>query len=1104
MICRMKTFRTFPRPLIAGTLAACGLSLAALGGDALLDGFADPPASARPHVWWHWMNGNVTKAGITADLEAMAKAGIGGAQIFDVSDGIPAGRIEFCSPAWFDMLRFANEEAKRLGIELALSNCSGWSSSGGPWVKPEDSMKHVVFAERTVRGGERLAGALEPPADTFGFYRDIAVLAFPRPAAEAIDPADYGMKVKYSPDKCTSTLTFDRPFPLAGVSIDFDVSARHLYACVKVEVSADGKTFRTAVDGMTVHTARYGDKDGAVFVPVEGASSVGASSVGASSVGADNVRARGTLAVKVTCDLSVAMAMPGPADQGVQTVRPPNARGLASKHQRVVAVRPEARARIPEFSEKAFVMRAKIHGYPYAADADQAVDPARILDLTSRLASDGTLDWTAPAGADWVVVRFGYASNGAGPRPATPAGAGLEVDKLSKPALARFFAGYVDKVLDRLGPVSPAGGLNNVLVDSYEVGCQNWTDGFEKTFRERCGYDIVPWLPLLTGRVVASPAETERVLADFRRVISDLFVENYAGEFRRLCHARGLLFSLEGYGSAPCDDLRYARRCDVPMGEFWAGNAASTNPVARLGGMGNCRFPGFIAHVWGQRFVGAESFTSGEGERWNRAPFAYKAQGDRAFCQGINRIIYHRWAHQPWTAPANYPGMTMGPHGSHFERTQTWWEDGAPAWLRYQTRCQWMLQEGRAAADILVFAGDSPTGYGLDLSRWHDYALVGENAFGPGRQWDVCGGEAVIASRAENGQVVAPSGARYKAIAVLPNIAVDPESQAALDRLAAQGVPVVPSAEVDKVLAGRGVGPDFVCLTPACTNDIRWIHRLAPDGSEVYFVALPNEKPVELDVSFRISGRTPEIWNPESGQTSAPANWQEKDGRTTVHLLFNPSGAAFVVFRKSPTKELAEFERYACASTQTIDGPWEVTFLNGRGAPATPVTFDALTPWNEHADDGIRYYSGSAIYRKNMPAPCAKPGERVVLDLGDVKNIATVTVNGKTFPVLWKPPYLLDITEALRDGGASTTSLSLEIKVTNLWPNRLIGDDALPCDAQYGKSGKGKNGIVEIPRRVWMGAPSPVGRHTFTTWRLWKKSDKLLPSGLIGPVRLLH
>ena len=1068
--------------LLAGTEAVRFGSSSASGGDTLHAGFVSPPASARPHVWWHWMNGHVTRAGITADLEAMAKAGIGGAQIFDVSDGIPEGEVPFASEAWYDLLAYANDEAKRLGIELALSNCSGWSSSGGPWVRPEDSMKRIVYSETVLRGGERFCGALPQPDAVCGFYRDVATLAFPRPAGETVDLADYGLRSSFKAGDCRAELRFDRPFPLTGLSIDFAVEVRHTDALVTVAVSEDGKTFRDVVAGMTVYPARFGDRDDAVFVPVD----------------AGDVRA-----VKVTVDLTAATAWPGTVDEGVKTVRPASAKGLESAVQRVVAIRPEARMRIPEFRAKTFSFRSRLHGYPYAPKAGQAIDPARIVNLTDRLGADGSLDWTAPAGGDWIIARFGFTSTGAGPRPATKAGAGLEVDKLSKEALSRFFAGYVDKVLVRLGPVSPTGGLNNVLVDSFEVGCQNWTDGLDRLFKERFGYDLVPWLPLFGNRVVGSAAGAERVLADFRRLVSDLFVENYAGEFQRLCRARGLLFSLEGYGNAPCDDLRYARWCDVPMGEFWAGNASAKSPAARLGGVGNSRFPGFISHVWGQRFVGAEAFTSAQGERWDRDPFAYKAQGDRVFCMGVNRVIYHRWAHQPWTNPANEPGMTMGPHGSHFERTQTWWNDAAPAWLRYQSRCQWMLQEGVAAADVLVFAGDAAPSYGLDLSRWHDHALLGENVLGAGRQWDVCGGEAILASRAEGGEVVVPSGARYKAVALLSHAVPERDVKSALDAFAAQGVPVVPVGVVDETLRGRGIAPDFICRTPSCARDVRWIHRLAPDGSDVYFVALPNEKAVSVDVSFRVAGRVPEIWEPETGAVCVPRIWKASEGRTDVQLDFAPSGAAFVVFRPKRTEGIRAAEApLASERTVAVDGPWTVEFLDGRGAPSDPVAFETLTPWNERSEDGIRFYSGSAVYRRQVEDPRRGKNERVVLDLGTVKNVAVVTVNGKTFPVLWKPPFTVDITDALVSSLSPLTShpspLTLQIKVTNLWPNRLIGDDALPCDAEYGKDG----GIVAIPSRLYEGQPSPCGRHTFTTWRLWTKKDALLPSGLIGPVRL--
>ena len=1093
---------------------------ALIASEALLDGFVRPPPSARSQVWWHWMNGNVTKEGITADLEAMARAGVGGAYIFDVPTGIPEGKVRFASDAWFDMLAHANAEAKRLGLEISIANCPGWSSSGGPWVKPEDSMKVVVCTERIVRGGEKIAGGPPSPAAevTHGFYRDIATLAFPRPAAEAIDPKDYGMITTFKPGDAAAVFRFKKPFPLTGLSLDIDVSGGYRDGVVKVDVSEDGETFRTAVDRMTIYPFRFGRRDDKLFVPV-------------SEKGKPiNVRA-----FKIVIDLAVETAIPGKVWEGAKSVRPPGVKGLKSPGQRVRAIRPEARARIPEFKAKTFAMRAKIHGHPYAAPQGLAVDSARIVDLTGK-----ETGWTAPAGSDWVVVRFGYASNGEGPHPATAGGKGLEVDKLSKAALGRFFAGYVDKVLARCGPVSSEGGLCGVLVDSYEVNGQNWTDGFEKIFKERRGYDLVSRLPILTGRVVGSPEVTERFLSDFRRTISELFAENYAGEFHRLARARGLRFSLEGYGSQPCDDLKYARHCDIPMGEFWAGNVSGVTANSRIGATLNCRFPGFIAHVWGQRVVGAEAFTSTK-ERWDRAPVYYKAQGDRAYCQGVNRLVYHTWAHQPWTNPANYPGMTMGFIGSNFSRTQTWWEDGAPGLLAYQARCQWMLQEGVTAADVLVFAGDGTSGFGLDLTRWHDHDLVGENAFGLGRQWDVCNGEAIRAVRAEGGQIVAPSGARYNAVAVLPNISVDPESQTALDRLAAQGAAVVPAADVHKALVARGIGPDVVCLTKECSKDFRWIHRKtggprsraaeAAADTEWYFVALPNEQAVSFELSFRMSGKVPEIWNPETGRVSKPSAWCEKGGRTKVRLDFDPFGSAFVVFRKKETNgtdgtngTYGTVSAVSAVVDVPVTGPWQISFPIGwhfGTDDAKTVEWPELKDWSADADPDIKYFSGTATYTIRVPSVSAVASvsspRRLILDLGDVKHIATVTVNGKTFPALWKPPYSVDVTDALggpRCCAAETVTdaqervppvLDIEIRVTNLWPNRLIGDDALPSDAAYNmptKRWKG-GGLKSIPSRVFEGKPSPTGRHTFTTWRHWKKDDKPLPSGLIGPVRLI-
>ncbi len=511
-------------------------------GDALEAGFRRPPDSARPHTWWHWMNGNITKEGITADLEAMKRVGVGGAQIFNVDCGIPAGPVRFLSPEWKEMTAHAIREAARVGVGLSVHNCAGWSSSGGPWVRPEQAMQTVVVKEVPVRGPAAFAEVLPRPEARAGHYRDIAVLAFPTPAGGAAP----------------------------------------------------------AIEDLPAKTAQV----------------------------------RGD---------------PPPSD---------------------------ARDR---------------------AGAGAAVPRDRITDLTGRLGGDGRLAWDVPPG-DWTILRVGHTPTGATNRPAPPEGAGLEVDKMSREAMDAFFReGMMAAVLEAAGPLAGT-ALRDALIDSYEVESQNWTPRFREEFRARRGYDLLPLLPAFAGRVVDSPAVTERFLWDLRRTVADLYAENYYGRFAELCRERGLTFSVEPYGNGPFDDLQVGGLADIVMGEFWAGGVMD----------GSSKVAASAAHTHGRRIVGAEAFTAApERGRWTNTPASLKVSGDLAFCAGINRLIFHRWAHQPWTD--RFPGMTMGPWGFHFERTNTWFEQSA-AWLDYLARCQFLLQEGRYAADVCYFAGEgAPT-----------------------------------------------------------------------------------------------------------------------------------------------------------------------------------------------------------------------------------------------------------------------------------------------------------------------------------------------------------------------------------------------------------
>ena len=1027
----MKRMRGFG--VRACCLAAAAGALFGWGAD-LEAGFRNPPAEAKPQVWWHWMAGNVTRAGITADLEAMARVGIGGAILFDaglgIRWGVPEGPLVFNTPEWYETVRFAAQEAKRLGLELGMANCSGWANSGGPWNTPEHAMKTVCFTATPVAGGARFEGALPQPKDEVGFYRDIAVVAFPTPA-EAFELKDWTFKCFSNPGR------------------KYDV--------------------------------------------------------------------------------------------------------------------PDARV----------------------APEGAVVRRAAVVDLTSRM-KDGRLVWDAPAGA-WTVLRVGYKAlnrqNGTGSR----MGKGLECDKLSKEALRLHWANYVGKTVQALGPelAGPKGSLRTVLNDSYEVGTQNWTQGFEAAFEKRNGYAILPWLPALAGRVVDSVAATERFYRDFRLTVTELFAENYAGEMRRLAHASGLRLAIEPYGEIPSDDLLYGEHADIPTAEFWA----------KLDSPHWVRQAASIAHAKGRRIVAAESFTTNAREgRWQNTPWSMKAKCDWVYAEGLNRIIYHRFAHQPWTVPARLPGMTMGPFGVHYDRTQTWWEL-AKGWHLYQQRCQWMLQEGTFVCDAAWYC---PAGY-LYINWGHNPHRM-PVPVAPGFTYDFVSGTSLAEMTVRDGRLVLPSGQSY-AFLILPEkaFALPPDGVRHLARLRAAGAMVVPFEEAVAFMKART--PDFA----AEGGKVNWIHRRAA-GADYWFVASPETGPRRVVCSFRIAGRRPELWDPETGRIAPVATYAVKDGVTTLPITFGPCASRFVVFRapetgtppatlppEAPrvvravdfalvkaeygvfgdaahppadvTRQLAggvRDGRLVCArihhnafriadpaenrvktlrvtyradgvekvaaaqeggalelpcvdnllldlpgepvGERPVAGAWHVAFPNGfkpnalaRGAEER-VVFDALVDWTKRPEEGIRHFSGTAAYARTIDlAGLAVPaGGKVILDLGEVRDFAEVTVNGQTFPVLWKPPFRVDVTEAARRG----QPLNVAVRVTNLWPNRLIGDDFKAEDCEFAQGTLMERHLNSWPAWVLEGRESPSGKWTFATWKHWTKDEPLLPSGLLGPVVL--
>ena len=1272
--------------LVSGTTAALTLE----------EGFKTPPNSAKPHTWYHMMNGNVTKEGITCDFEALAKAGIGGVQMFDAGCAIPPGKLDFNSPAWFDMFLHAAKEARRLGLEICIPNCSGWSSSGGPWNMPSNGMKRVVLTETPVKGPVAFKGKLPRTDKDNGFYEDIAVLAFPTPPADLVAFSD----VKSTISGKVAMLLSEKPFTLQGISFRLSYPGTwSAAASVTVEVSDDGTKF-TGLEKFTAQLAQSG-----------------------------------------VCDHSLRYH---PFSKPV-TTRAIRLTFSTSHPIKIAELKPESKLRISDIGAKTFAIRSRVTRDKVDASADQVIRKDKTVDLTSRLAADGTLAWDVPAG-EWTIMRIGYICNGRCNHPASDHGKGLEVDKLSASAMDYHFEQYVTRLCKHLGPLAGnvESGFNNILVDSYEVGSQNWTQGFAQTFEKRMGYSLVPWLPVFTGRVVGSMDESERFLEDFRRVVADLFAENYAGRLAELCHRHGLQLSVEPYGNAPCDNLQYGQDVDIPMGEFWSRAAFGDHGT----GTGNAKFPAYLAHVWGRRYAATESFTAAPdvGGRWQTTPFAIKAQGDRVYAQGVNRIIYHRFTHQPWPGNQYLPGMTMGRWGMHLDRTQTWW-DFAGDWFLYQARCQWMLQEGTFVADALFFCGEQAPNQGGNT----DGAGASDMMLPPGYDWDICATKAMEMLKVENGRVVAPGRVSYALLVLPPQETMSEKMLSTVERLLDAGAKIcclvkptrVPGltgyplaserlrARAEKVwakgvmtcrpaeaLVRLGIAPDFTSTENDPRDGAVYIHRRNAKA-DWYFVALNNDKSKSFEASFRVTGRQPEIWDAEKGTIVDAPQWHEKEGRTTVTLDFPPSGSAFVLFRRPAAvdpvakvfvtatrrldpvpqepphvlvvekavygvfetpgrpncadvsklvkpgekmkvlnstmggdpaylqvkelevvyrlagktekvlakehgtinipagaeivsawygvidpawkpsgdlttditaalaacvadgklsaainnrlakgdpapmqhkeahityvydgvrktitvKENAELSlpsgrltpdpmpdwewrdgkilasqpltatlKTASGATRrvtaepppvvSVEGAWNVMFpvdwYTG-GTAKKELTFASLTDWAANADPDIRYFSGTATYRKRVPyAP--KAGVRTILDLGTVKNFAVVTVNGKRFPVLWKPPFRLDITDA-----PEGNFLDIEIKVTNLWPNRLIGDDFLPEDCEWKgvmRKGVKEIGVKDIPQWVKDGKRSPTGRHTFTTWKHWAKDETPLPSGLLGPVMI--
>lgn len=882
--------------------------------------FKNPPAIARPYTWWHWMNGNITKEGITLDLEAMKRVGIGGVQCFNVGSGIPKGPVDYLSPGWVELNKHAIREAGRLGLEFDMHNCPGWSSTGGPWITPELSMQQVVWSETIVAGGKEVETILPKPFAKLDFYRDTYVVAFPAlkgeqqslqtpapkvsTAAGAVDIAllnsdDFSKGVEVKPvNDQPGFLLFEFPQP-------FEARSLTLFSTTLPGPSVTGATQN--------QPGLEASDDGIQFRKV------------------GDVRRTGN-----NVEMPAAVSFPAVKAKYFRLLLPQPlliAGFRLSTDDRIINW--PTKANFPGAGGAAGAQNTSVSS-PLSSDinSDSVINPSSVIDLSKLMDKEGRLKWKAPAG-EWTVLRFGHTAIGRKNNAPPESGAGLECDKYSRTAYDFHFK----KMFENLLPVlkeTAAKTKAGLLIDSYEVGLQNWTVELPQEFQKRRGYDVTNYLPAFTGRIVGSVDITERFLWDLRKTCADLMADNYHGYLAELCKKHGLLAYTEPYNNGPFEQMEVGSRMDVNMGEFWI-RGPHFHPSVKLAAS--------IAHIYGQRIgdrqiVGAESFTGDAvHSKWQEHPYAMKAHGDLMYTKGLNRFIFHRYAHQPH--PTARPGMTMGPWGFHFDRTNTWFEKSRP-WLDYAARCQSVLQQGVFAGDLLYFTGEDTPGDDFSMMFAPDPAPP------EGYDYDFIDKKALLHRlRIKNGALFLPDDTSYRVLILpgkktvtldvlrklhelvkggmilvgpsplqTPGLANSEANDAALkglvqeiwgdgnntaivDRRVGQGR-VFQNVALQTVLERLNISPDFAYTSHSGDAAINCIHRKLNDA-DVYFVANRKRSREETVVSFRMTGKKPELWNADTGEITPVAVYEITNGRTSLALPFEPAGSYFVVFRSPAT-----------------------------------------------------------------------------------------------------------------------------------------------------------------------------------------------------------
>lgn len=1048
----------------------------------LVNGFITPHESNNLWCYWYWINDDISKEGITKDLKAMRKAGIGAALIGNINPSGKDGKVPMLSDNWWAHMVHAVVEGKRIGVDIGIFNCPGWSQSGGPWVDATKAMRYLTYSEVKVKGNQLITRVLEKPKTQF---QDTHVLAFKSLKSE-----------EKSISKIKTTIQSNLKTDNLNHLIDGDLETEVVYQFKKNEdliLNFDIKDLITARQ-ITINPSQPFKSEVKLFTIVNG---------------------KETLLKSFTFDRIKMDVNVGPVVKGALAISLPNVISKKFKlvlsniqlprRNKVFGIAEINISEAPVLQEYMEKQLGKMHPTPtpkwntylwnkqkeipkkelYLGDKD-------VIDISDKLNDKGLLTWLAPKG-DWTIMRFGMTPTGTKNSPSAPQGRGYEIDKMSSELAKYHFDNFVGELLKRL-PEESKSAFKYVIADSYEMGSQNWTDDFEITFEKKYGYSPVKYLPVLSGRIVGSVEQSDRFLWDLRRAIADDVAYEYVGGLREASNKHNLKTWLENYGhwGFPSEFMMYGGQSDLISGEFW-----------NEGTLGNieCKASSSTAHTYGKRITSAEAFTSSQ-KSYMRHPEMLKKRGDWSLTQGINHFVLHLYIQQP--DDHRKPGMNAW-FGTEFNRHNTWFSQ-ANNYFDYLRRCQHLLQKGLYAADVCYFIGENTP----IMTGGTDPAIP------EGHSYDFINAEVILNRLSvKNGRFVLPDGMSYKVMVLPPFKSMRPEVLKKIEALVKQGGIILgqqpeqsPSLKnypdsdkkVQKI-AGKIWGGNYVngklknnygkgfvfdgYSLEALFEDINlrkdfnvdekapvlWTHRKMAD-TDIYFISNQSDETITISPSFRVDKNLkPQLWDAVTGEIRDLVEYSVSESGIKVPLKFKKAQSWFVVFSSKTTKNRYQTNFPKAKLIKTLNEPFIVDFKNKEIGPKAAVQFKTLTDWSTSLNDKIKYYSGTATYKTTFTVDNLQKEGDFYLNLGALSVMAEVKLNGKALGGVWIAPYRLNITNVLKKG-----LNTLEIDVVNLWRNQLIKDKNRAKNEKY-------------------------------TWLVTddiKKNEPLKTSGLLGPIVINH